>query len=281
MNDAVNRTDFACKGTLMYTKQDIKKQLADMGAPRNGVVLVHSSLRAVGETEGRGEGLLSALIEYFTEEGGLLCIPTHTWASAGKEGVITLDLLSPKTCIGTLPDLAAAHPQAKRSLHPTHSMAVFGEGAEEFIADEVRCETPAPPFGCYGKIYSRGGKILLVGVGHNRNTYLHGVEEMLDVPNRLSPAPIPMTVRRADGSVEKRLSHSHHAEGIGDVSQRYPKYEPAFRHYGHITDGAVGDAAAQLCDARGMKEVLELIYKRSGGDELMRDFEPLDPVLYV
>lgn len=265
----------------MYTKQDIKNQLSAMGAPRDSVVLIHSSLRAVGETEGRGEGLLEALIEYFTEEGGLLCIPTHTWANVGDLSKPTLDLNSPKTCIGTLPDLAAAHPLARRSLHPTHSMAVFGDGAEEFIADEVRCRTPAPPFGCYGKIYERGGRILLVGVGHNRNTYLHGVEEMLDVPNRLSPEPLPMTVRRADGSVEKRLSHSHHAEGIGDVSKRYPKYEPAFRHYGHIVDGFVGNAPAQLCDARGMKDVLELIYKRSGGAELMIDFEPLDAALYV
>ena len=76
----------------MYKKQDIKMQLADMGAPKDGVVLIHSSLRAVGETEGRGEGLLEALIEYFTEDGGLLCIPTHTWANVGKEGAITLDL---------------------------------------------------------------------------------------------------------------------------------------------------------------------------------------------
>ena len=141
----------------MFTKNEIKAQLARMGAPKDSVVLVHSSLRAVGETEGRGEGLLEALIEYFTEDGGLLCIPTHTWANAGKEGVITLDLTQPKTCIGTLPDLAAAHPHGHRSLHPTHSMAVFGKCAEEFIADEVECKTPAPPFGCYGKIFERGG----------------------------------------------------------------------------------------------------------------------------
>ena len=265
----------------MYTKKEIMAQLSLMGAPRDSVVLVHSSLRAVGETEGRGEGLLEALIEYFTADGGLLCIPTHTWANVGKTDVPTLDMTSSKTCIGTLPDIAAAHPMAKRSLHPTHSMAVFGLGAEEFIADEVKAQTPAPPFGCYGKICSRGGKILLVGVGHNRNTYLHSVEEMLGVTNRLSAELQPMTVLHKDGTLEAHPSRSHHAEGIGDVSMRYPKYEPAFRHYGHITDGFVGHAPAQLCDARGMKEVLELIYNRSGGKELMQDFQPLDTGLYI
>ena len=265
----------------MFTKNEIKAQPAAMGAPKDSVVLIHSSLRAIGETEGRGEGLLEAMIEYFTEDGGLLCIPTHTWANAGKEDVITLDLIHPKTCIGTLPDIAAAHPRAHRSLHPTHSMAVFGDGAEEFIADEVRCQTPAPPFGCYGKIYERGGKILLIGVGHNRNTYLHGVEEMLGVKNRLTPEPHAMTVLHRDGTLEKRLSRGHRAEGIGDVSMRYPKYEPAFRFYGHIVDGFVGNAPAQLCDARGMKDVLELIYNRSSGAELMLDTEPLDTALYI
>ena len=265
----------------MYTKQDIKSQLAAMNAPRDSVVLIHSSLRAVGETEGRGEGLLQAFIEYFTEDGGLLCIPTHTWANAGKTDVPTLDLTRPKTCIGTLPDIAAAHPLAKRSLHPTHSMAVFGDGAEEFVADDVKAKTPAPPFGCHGKIYDRGGKILLVGVVHNRNTYLHCVEEMLNVPNRLSPQPLPMSILHKDGTLQPRPSRSHHAEGIGDVSMRYVKYEPAFRHYGYITDGFVGNAPAQLCDARGMKEVLELIYKRSNGAELMQDFESLDTSLYI
>ncbi|MBR2460081.1 MAG: AAC(3) family N-acetyltransferase [Clostridia bacterium] len=266
----------------MYGKKQIFEQLEAMGAPRDGVVLIHSSLRAVGETEGRGEGLLSALIEYFTHGGGLLCIPTHTWANIGKERV-TLDLLCPKTCIGTLPDIAAGHPLAHRSLHPTHSMAVFGdaEKAESFISDDERAITPAPPFGCYGKIHDMGGHILLIGVKHNRNTYIHCVEEMLGIPNRLTPEPLELSVRHKDGKVEKRLSCGHRAEGIGDVSLRYVKYEPAFRHYGHIKDGFIGNAPVQLCDARGMKQVVELIYKRSGGIELLSDFLPLEPALYI
>ena len=98
----------------MFTKSEIKKQLLAMNAPRDSVVLIHSSLRAIGETEGRGEGLLETLIEYFTECGGLLCIPTHTWANVGKTEIPTLNMTEAKTCIGTLPNIAAAHPLAHR-----------------------------------------------------------------------------------------------------------------------------------------------------------------------
>ena len=39
-----------------------------------------------------------------------------------------------------------------------------------------------------------GGKILLVWVGHERNTYIHSVEEVLNVPNRLSDMPVLMKI---------------------------------------------------------------------------------------
>ena len=62
----------------MFTKHDIFAQLKDLGVPQNKPVTIHSSLKKIGEVEERGEGLLDALIEYVTAEGGLLCVPTHT-----------------------------------------------------------------------------------------------------------------------------------------------------------------------------------------------------------
>ncbi len=256
---------------MIFTKNQIFKQLKDMHAPQNSVVLIHSSLRQIGEVEGRGEGLLNAFIEYFTESGGLLCIPTHTWANIGDESKITLDFTNPSTCIGTLPNIAARDMRAVRSLHPTHSMVVFGEKSRaiQFVSGEDKQVTPAHPSGCYGKIYDLDGYILLVGVGHNRNTYLHCVEEMLGVSNRLSLVSKRATVRHKDGHIEEKTMYPHEAVGLGDISLKYPKYEDAFRYHGAITDGYIGNAEAQLCNARKMKNAMELIYQRSGGIELL------------
>ncbi|MGN1345549.1 MAG: AAC(3) family N-acetyltransferase [Eubacteriales bacterium] len=272
----------------MYTKNSIFEDLAQMNAPRDGAVLVHTSLRAVGEVEGRGEGFLEALIEYFTADGGLLLIPTHTWKNLEDLSRPTVDMASPETCIGTLPGIAAVHPMAHRSLHPTHSMAVFdgrtksGEAgpAEAYIAGEVMIDTSTSPRGCYGRLYDVGGKILLIGVGHNRDTYLHSAEERIGVPNRLSAEMAPTTIRLPSGDLIERPIYHHHAEGISDVSAHYPKYEPAFRFRGAITDGTIGSAPAQLCDARIMTDTLRLIRERSGGVELLADDEPLSPALY-
>lgn len=272
----------------MYTKSRLIAQLSAMGAPRNAPVLCHTSLRAVGEVDGRGEGFLDALIEYFTADGGVLLIPTHTWANLGKEGV-TMDVSSRETCIGTLPSIAAVDPRAYRSLHPTHSMAAFGitpEGkgavnpADDFISGECMVDSSTSPRGCYGRLWQRGGYVLLIGVGHNRNTFLHSVEEEMGVPNRMSEELVPATIRLKDGHIIERPIHCHRAAGIPDVSAHYPKYEPAFRYHGCIVDGMLGEAKVQLCDCVKMREVMKLVRERSGGAELLADDAPLAEAYY-
>ena len=267
----------------MFTKNQLYEQLKQMNAPQNSVVLIHSSLRQIGEVEGRGEGLLDVLIEYFTEKGGLLCIPTHTWANVGDESKITLDFMNPSTCIGTLPNIAACDKRGMRSSHPTHSMAVFGEKSKvaDFISGEENQTTPAHPSGCYGKIFDLDGYILLAGVCHNRNTYLHCVEEMLGVSNRLSPTAKKTSVGYADGSVKEGVIRPHEAVGLGDVSLKYPKYEEAFRYHNAIVAGFIGNAKVQLCSAVKMKEVMSVIYERSGGVELLCDDGVIDPKFYI
>ena len=264
---------------MYYTKIQLYKQLEQINAPKKSVVMVHSSLRAVGDTEGRGEGLLEVLIDYFTSEGGLLCIRTDTWAFNDE---FALAMMSDKTCVGVLTQIAARHPSAHRSQHPTHSTAVFGnpEKAEEYIAFDSVSQTSTNPSGCYGRLYTENGYVMLIGVGHNKNTYIHSVEEMLNVPNRLSKEPLNLKIRKKDGTVVMRQLHCHRAEGIGDVSAHYPKYEPAFRYNGCIVDGKLGNADIQLCSAVKMKNTVELIRKRSGGAELLSDDVPLDEKLY-
>lgn len=257
----------------MYTKSDIHAQLAAMGVSPADTVLMHTSMKAVGEVEGRAEGFLNILIDYFAEDG-LFLIPTHTYANVGDPSKPTMDMTSSYTCIGLLPSLAAAHPAAHRSLHPSHSMAAFGKRAAEYIAGEENIDTSTHWKGCYGKLYEAGGKVLLCGVGHNRNTYLHSCEERIGVPNRLSINLKPTTIKMPSGEIVSHPIHCHCAIGCGDVSAHYPKYEPAFRRAGAIVDGHLGDAAVQFCDCVTMCDVMARIHKAHPG-ELCFDDEPL------
>lgn len=268
----------------MHTKEFIKEQLSAMGAPRDKVVIVHTSLHAIGETEGRGQGLLDALIEYFTSEGGLLCIPTHTWDNLGKRRKITLDMTKPRSCLGVLPCIAAGDKRGVRTPNPTHSMVVFGESDKvaEFVRGEERENTPTSAHGCYSKIYENDGYILLIGIGQEKNTFIHCVEDMMGMVNRIDTAhPIDTTIKYKSGEIEHRRFYSFNEDLNGDVSIYFPKYEAAFKYRGALSYGKLGDAFVHLCSARKIKETMELIRERSGGVELLYDDEPLKEEWYM
>ncbi len=256
----------------MITKEQLKNQLTELNVPSNVPVIVHTSLKAVGEIEGGGETLLEVLIEHCTKNGGLLCIPTHTWAFAREEGRIALDLTKKETCVGTLPLLALSHPNAVRSLHPTHSMVVFGSTAKEFVSGEEKFNTPAHANSCYGKIYKQNGAILLIGVGHERNTFIHCVDEILNIPNRFADETKRVKIKYESGETEEKQMYTHFAKGIGtSISAKFPKFAPAFEYHGATKKGKIGNAETILCSAVKIKETLETIYLRTKGIEILCD----------
>lgn len=261
---------------MILTKEEILNQLKKFNFSKGSPVIVHTSLKAIGEIDGGADTLLSALIEYADSKEGVLCVPTHTWATR------SLDLRKAESCIGVFPAIAAAHPKAVRSLHPTHSMAVFGEGkrVEKFVLKERDVDTPVSPHGCYGNLYRENGYVLLIGVDHTKNTFLHCVEEMMNVPGRLTDEKVEAVIINKYGTKEKKLLYWFDESEIPDVSENFGKLESAFRYHNCIQDGVLGNAEMQLCDAVKMKNVLELVYKNSGEKELFADKAPLEESLY-
>lgn len=239
--------------------------------PKDRPVTVHTSLKKIGEIEGGGQTLLDALIDHCTAEGGLLCIPTHTWGYMENGEEIVLDLAEPKSNLGVLPNLALQDSRGVRSLHLTHSVTIFGDDAAAFARCDADAHTMADPKGCYGELYRRDGYVLLIGVGHDKNTFLHCAEDMIGVSNRNASQAKSLKIRHTDGKIEEKSLYPLFSEGIYDVSEQSGKYEPAFQKHDCIICGKLGNADAQLCSARKMKEVMELIYERSNHAELLAD----------
>ena len=261
-----------------FTRSDIIRQLDGLNAPKGVPVLLHSSLRAIGPVEGGTEALLDTLVEYFTQDGGLFCVPTHTWHNMDKE--ITLDVTSDDNCLGAFSTVAIRDPRGIRSENPCHSMVVFGDKASAFVKDELFVQTPTAPSSCYGKLFDMGGYVLLAGVAHNKNTFLHTVDEILRIPNRMGNKPVTMSVRKKDGQVVKCALRLFDTDYTEDISWRFPKYETAFRYHRCITDGFLGNAPVQLCSARKMKETIELIYQNCGSIDPLADEEAIPQSWY-
>ncbi len=235
----------------MFTKETLLQDIAGMNINPKGTLLIHSSLKAIGPVEGGAETVLDAWSEYMQD--GLLIFPTHTWRQIGKE-TLTFDSRTLPSCVGILPELFRHRPGVVRSLHPTHSVAALGQDAASYTAGEETRTTPCPREGCWGKLLDRDAEILFLGCTLRSNTFLHGVEEWENIPDRLDEKTEPLTIVGPQGEEYHTDMHRHNCLACEDVSQNYIKMEPVFAKCEAIRYGKLGDATCIAGNARSMRE---------------------------
>ena len=257
----------------MFTKEYLKKQLKAMGIKSDDTVLIHTSYKSIGEVEGGIDGLIDAFKEYLSD--GLFIVPTHTWAVVTRENP-TYDVKSTVPCIGAVSAVAAFREDGVRSLHPTHSVWATGKNAKTFTQGEEHAQTPAPIGGCWCRLAELGAKILLIGVGNNRNTFIHAVDEMAKLDDRLAPMPWDITVIDHNGRKITHPYRNHYETG----SENFGNFEKMFIKRGVQTKGMLGNAEVKICDAKKCTEVLLELYSKVKGN-LCREEGEVPGYLYM
>ena len=121
-------------------------------------------------------------------------------------------------------------------------------------------------------MYEENGKILLIGVGHERNTYLHAVDEQLGIPDRLNQDPFVISIRDYDGHVIQSPPFHTHFTAASDtcVSEYYPNYKEAFEYTGAVKNAKLGNALVYICDARGMTDTVRKLWQKTDHDLCIR-----------
>lgn len=262
-----------------YNKQQLKDQLESMGLKGDETILIHSSMKAIGAVDGGADTVLDAWMEYFKD--GLLLLPTHTWKTVNADNPVYNPYTTP-SCVGLLTNMFMKRDGVIRSLHPTHSMSGYGKNAAEYLAGEEYNNTPCTPGGCYDRLKEVGGKVLLVGVGHERNTYIHSVEEVLNVPNRLSDMPMELVIELQEESnnsgklppynrdegwkkhtdnklCRKVYVRKHYNAQQQHISEDFVKLNQIFLDSGVVKKVKFGDADSLLCDAKGMFNIVRQV----------------------
>ncbi len=256
----------------MYTARQLESQLRKMKIPRGGTLLVHSSFKSMGDISGGAQTVIDVLCGYMSE--GLLLMPTHSWDTVGADNAV----FDPKTtpcCTGILGQLLLEREGTVRTIHPTHSLAVWGKDAAEFADGEHTVSTPCARRGCMGKLLDRKGKILFIGCDLSKNTFLHGVEEWCGIENRLGEE-YACFLTLNDGSTYIGSMQPHNAP-VPDVSVNYAKMTEPFLELGAAVEAQLGDAKCYLCDCARMARITtELLIVQP---DLFLDMEPVSPEL--
>ncbi len=217
-----------------------------LGIAPGDTVLVHTALSEVGWVEGGPEAFAGSLVDAVAP-GGLALFPTLSdtgWATAANPPLFRVTD-PPAPWVGVVPRAALTLPGVVRSLHPTHSVAAIGGGAQAMVAGHERCATPCAWQSPFGELVRRGGKVLLVGCDHESNTSLHMVEEVAGVPYHLLPGVAECSVEGPDG---RRLTVRTRLHRWG-VPRRFQRVDSALDFHGAQRRGWVGRAEVRLVDA--------------------------------
>lgn len=229
----------------------VVRQLRALGVQPGGVLLVHTSFRAVRPVEGGPAGLITALREALGDAGTLV-MPSWT----GDDDAPFDPAATPASAdLGVVADTFWRMPGVARSDHP-FAFAAAGPRAAEITADPL----PLPPHipeSPVGRVHGLDGQVLLLGVNHDADTTLHLAELLAGVPYSV---PKHCTIFR-DG----RPSRIDYREN-DHCCARFALADDWLRPCGLQSEGRIGHAQARLARAR---DIVQAACERLARDPLL------------
>ncbi|MGH7632028.1 MAG: AAC(3)-IV family aminoglycoside N-acetyltransferase [Gemmatimonadales bacterium] len=223
------------------TRAALAAQLHALGVEDAGVLLVHTSYRAVRPVEGGPAGLIDALRDALGPAGTLVM---PAWGG-GDDRLFDPAITPAAPDLGVVADTFWRLPGVLRSAH-CFAFAAVGAGAVRVTADPLPLP-PHQPASPVGRVHELDGQVLLLGVGHDANTTLHLAELLAGVPYRV---PRYCTVPGPDGRA-LRIDYGENDH----CCQRFALADDWLRERQLQREGRVGDAHARLVRARDVVAV--------------------------
>ncbi|MDX1563558.1 MAG: AAC(3) family N-acetyltransferase [Gammaproteobacteria bacterium] len=252
------------------TAKQLVDDLRQLGVVPGTIVIVHASLSAIGWVIGGAQTVVEALLTAVgaadapeaRDDRGTLVMPAQSsqlsdpanwsnppvpeaWYPVIREQMPAYDrALTPIRGLGAIADCLLRHPATLRSPHPLASFSANGAAAKDIVGEHplVPSLGETSPL---GRLYELDAKVLLLGVGHDRNTSLHLAEHRADWPSkrmRTDGAPV-----RQDGA-RQWISF----EDLDFNDEDFNEIGAAFAATGHETSGRVGRAHCRLMPQRAL-----------------------------
>jgi aminoglycoside 3-N-acetyltransferase len=258
----------------MYTKIDLINDIKKAGITSNDTIMIHSSFKSLGEVDGGVQTVIDAFTEVVND--GLLIFPTHTWATMKNVNMI-FDKKTSDPCVGIIPTYAYKTPGFIRSNHPTHSVCAYGKYARDYINYDNDSTTPANPNGCFGKLKDMNAKILFLGAPLSKNTFIHSIEEEMNVPDRFTDHIYTFKSLQENGEYKIYKMPRHYSTKSDHISDHYEKLIPILLLNNIATKVKIGDSTSYVVEAKKCHDlVVKLLTKNI---HIFDDFKEIDPTI--
>lgn len=184
----------------VITKEIIVNELKKIGLEKNDVVMVHTSLKSMGYVCGGAQTIIEALIDVVGPEGTIM-MPTQSWKNLDPEAGVHWDAdesdwqlirdnwpaydkdITPTNTMGAVAEMFRTWPGSIRSDHPARSVCAWGKYADYLTRDHDLSNIfgEGSPL---AKLYELNGKVLLLGVGYDKNTSIHLADVRAKYPGK-------------------------------------------------------------------------------------------------
>ena len=251
----------------IITKADLIHAFQAIGIEKGDVLLVHSSLSAIGYVENGPKDVVVALLEAIGADGHLL-MPNSPNASFQLDYIRQLDLFDVEnspSALGAISEWFRKLPNAVRSVHPTEPVSCIGPEANWFVSDHFGQLTPYNSNSPFSKVIQRKGKILYLGVTlSNAGTNLHTLEDTVDdFPYPVyAPEKFEVNVKFANRSTGTMETFVHNPEQ--SKKRKCDDLLPLFLQEGAVRKVDIFHAKSLLFDAEAMFNVMLNAYKDKG-----------------
>lgn len=230
-------------------------------------MLVHSSLRRFGHVVGGADAVVAGLRAALGPAGTLM-VPTLPFTGSQHAYLRqdpVFDVRHTPSAMGAVSEVLRRRPEARRSLHPTHSVAAVGPLAEWLLRHHEHAPTCCGLGTPYYRNIACGGYVLLLGVDLRANTTMHTLEEMEAAHYVFGADTFAARIVDWQGR-ERRVPTRAYRPGL---ARHFPAVEEELARAGVMRAGRIGAAPVRLIDAQGLCRVVGRLL-RANPDLLLR-----------
>ena len=248
-----------------FGPSDLLAFLRRSGIQPGDAVFVHSTMVGFRGFTGSTSDIIRVLQEA-VGTGGSLLMPTLSFSGsaidyAKKERVF--DVRKTPSQVGLLTEIFRRSPGVVRSLHPTHSVAVWGADQEWWTRDHACADTPCGRGTPYQRLLEREAKIVMAGLSIAPLTFFHFAEEVLAPQMPFDPFTkerYTMRYRLNETILESAPMRLYDPE----VSRRrnLTPLAAELQKAGRWLEGRVGSLTAPVLRAKQIMQTLEDMAKR-------------------
>ncbi len=143
-------------------------------------VLLHVSVINLGRVVGGAKEIVRQVFERFDFDNHTLLIPALPYLGSFADYLTedsTFDVRTAPNAMGSVCELITMMPEAKRSVHPTHSVVALGRDAEYYTSRHHLDTTPFGPNSPYRTLLQKNGNVVLLGATVDNITLVHCLED--------------------------------------------------------------------------------------------------------